>query len=148
MPVAGCVRVPDAGACCACAVSAVTAIDAVVSAAGTAAPVPSAANDAAPTLHLTASRRLMSGWLPSVVFIARSLLSPRQASLHFHDVIRLPGLVEEFDPCAVEAKRHQEIPSAGGLDKVRFRCVRRLRGTEPQIDRAIAVGGDLVEAVD
>src|ERR1700752_1172820 len=69
-------------------------------------------------------------------------------SIHFYDVVRLPGLVEELDASAIEAQGHQEIPVANSLDEIRVRGVGGLRTSEPEIDRAVAVGRDLVEAVD
>jgi hypothetical protein len=44
-------------------------------------------------------------------------------SIDLHHVIRFPGLVEELDPGAIEAQRHQEISPVDGLDPVRFRHV-------------------------
>lgn len=39
--------------------------------------------------------------------------------LHFDDVVGLPGLVEELDAGAVEAQRHDEVPTVDGPDEFR-----------------------------
>src|SRR5262245_19532162 len=141
MLVAGWVRLLAVGAGCACAVSAVTATDALVIATG-AAPVHIAASDATPMPPFIVSRRVTSRTGIDVLFTSRS------SSVHFHDVIRLPCLVEELDAGTVEAKRHQEIPPADSLDKIRFWGVGWFRWAKPQINRTIVVSRHLVEAID
>src|SRR5262245_10622291 len=73
---------------------------------------------------------------------------PSIHSVHLHDIVWLPSLVEELDTGTVEAQRHQKIPTVGCLDPVRLWRTGWLRRAEPQIDRTVAVGRDLVEAID
>src|SRR5262245_4916844 len=45
---------------------------------------------------------------------------PSIQSVHLHDIVWLPSLVEELDTGTVEAQRHQKIPTVGCLDPVRL----------------------------
>src|SRR5262245_40918892 len=63
-------------------------------------------------------------------------------------VVWFPGLVEELDAGAVQTQGHQEMPSAHRLNPVRRGRLGWLVRPEPQIDRAVLVRRDVVEAVD
>src|SRR6516165_480719 len=66
-------------------------------------------------------RALIRFWVCVTAVRGRGSPSSRdlaRTSLHLHDVVRLPSLVEELDPGAVKPQCHQEIPTADGLDEV------------------------------
>ncbi len=64
------------------------------------------------------------------------LSSPR--SLQLHDIIRYPGLVEEFDTTSVDAETYEEGPTFNSLDPVGIGRSFRLGRAEVEVDRAVA----------
>ena len=77
--------------------------------------------------------------------LAKSRHSVVPSSVQFHQVIRLPSLVEELDPGAVKSQRYQKIPTVDGLDPVRVRRSAGLRRAESRHDRLWESGFAIVK---
>ena len=71
--------------------------------------------------------------------------SPR--SLQLHDIIRYPGLVEEFDSTSEDAESRHEVPALNSLDPVGFGRAFRFGRAEVEVDGAVLVSDRVVEAI-